>query len=561
MWHVSLKKLLSLLLLHLNLWFFPAVPFAQPVDLDEQVRSIAAELRCVVCQNLSVADSPSELAQQMRAVVREQLQAGKSPEEIKAYFVSKYGDWVLLAPPKKGFSVLVWVLPFVAAGAGIIGVLFVVRRWANKKNKPAPATIDPLLMERVKRELAADNPPQWDSEEESPYAPLLQEKARLYRDFRDLEFDYQAGRLSEADYGELRQSLEAQTAMVLKELEFTASTRRAQPLAPKPQKTQRKKEVGEAPGGALKGWRLAAGGAFLLLFGLTLGYFLSKAIRPRMSESDNITGDFLTGTGPGGVGPGGAMARSSPSDIPSLLAQGRAAFERQEWPQAIEAFKKILAVDANHPEAHAYMGLILAQAGHAEGALMAFDRALASDPNFPLALWGKGMLLYRAKEHFAEARKVLEKLLTVLPPGEEKNEIQKTVAELAQLASRQKEAPKKGAVLAVIRGIVSIDPKLKTRVDANAALFIIARSANSAGGPPLAVKKVDRPVFPVSYTLGPENVMMPGASFSGKVIISARLDKDGNPMTREPGNLAGEYKKNPAEVGSERVDVVIDQVM
>jgi cytochrome c-type biogenesis protein CcmH len=539
---------------------------AQPADLEEQVRSISAELRCVVCQNLSVADSPSELAQQMRAVVREQLQAGKSPGEIKAYFVSKYGEWVLLSPTPKGFNLLVWVLPFVVAATGIIGVLFVIRRWASKKKKLAPATIDPLLIERVKREVAADKPLRWDSEEESPSTPLLQDKAGLYRDLRDLDFDYQAGRLSEADYGELRQSLEAQAAMVLKELESTAPTRRAQPSTPKPEKTPPKKEVGKASTGALKGWRLAVGGAFLLLFGVTLGYFLSKAIRPRMSESDNITGDFLTGTGPGGVsgssGMGGMKMGASPSsDISSFLAQGRAAFERQQWPQAIEAFKKTLAVDANHPEAHAYMGLILAQAGHADGALMAFDRALASDANFPLALWGKGMLLYRAKEDFSGARKVLEKLLAVLPPGEEKNEIQKTVAELAQLAGRQKEAPKKGAVLAQIRGIVSIDPKLKTKVDAKAALFIIARPANSAGGPPLAVKKVDRPVFPVSYTLGPENVMMPGASFSGKVIISARLDKDGNPMTREPGNLVGEYKKNPAEVGSERVDVVIDQVM
>ena len=67
---------------------FPAASLAQPADFEERVRSIAAELRCVVCQNLSVADSPSELAQQMREVVRQQLREGKSPEEIKAYFVS-----------------------------------------------------------------------------------------------------------------------------------------------------------------------------------------------------------------------------------------------------------------------------------------------------------------------------------------------------------------------------------------------------------------------------------------------------------------------------------------
>ena len=65
-------------------------------DLEDQTRALAAELRCVVCQNLSVADSPSEMAQQMRAIVREQLQAGKTPEQVKDFFVSKYGEWVLL---------------------------------------------------------------------------------------------------------------------------------------------------------------------------------------------------------------------------------------------------------------------------------------------------------------------------------------------------------------------------------------------------------------------------------------------------------------------------------
>jgi cytochrome c-type biogenesis protein CcmH/NrfF len=71
---------------------------ANAPDIDEQTRAIAQELRCVVCQNLSVADSPSEMAQQMRGIVKEQLQRGKTPEEIKDFFVSKYGECVLLAP-------------------------------------------------------------------------------------------------------------------------------------------------------------------------------------------------------------------------------------------------------------------------------------------------------------------------------------------------------------------------------------------------------------------------------------------------------------------------------
>src|SRR3989337_3842696 len=73
-------------------------------DLDEQMRAIASGLRCPVCQNLSVADSTSELARDMRALIVDQLRAGKTPEEIRAYFVSKYGPWILLAPPARGIG-------------------------------------------------------------------------------------------------------------------------------------------------------------------------------------------------------------------------------------------------------------------------------------------------------------------------------------------------------------------------------------------------------------------------------------------------------------------------
>ena len=75
------------------------------------------------------------------------------------------------------------------------------------------------------------------------------------------------------------------------------------------------------------------------------------------------------------------------------------------------------------------------------------------------------------------------------------------------------------------------------------------------------MKKIDRPVFPLSYSIGVENVMMQGTPFTGKVNLSVRLDNDGNPTTRTPGDLLGDYKKNPAQVGSKNIDIVIDQSM
>ena len=121
-------------------------------DLDERVREVASELRCVVCQNLSVADSPSDLAKEMRNLIRELLQQGKTPDEIKAYFQSRYGDFVLLEPPKRGFNLLVWGLPFVALGVGACGVYLVAKRWTMRKHESAPP-LDPVYAERVRREL------------------------------------------------------------------------------------------------------------------------------------------------------------------------------------------------------------------------------------------------------------------------------------------------------------------------------------------------------------------------------------------------------------------------
>src|SRR5512146_1834472 len=75
----------------LLLWWCAAhAHAATSPDLEDRVRAIASELRCVVCQNLSVADSPSELAKEMRNLVRELVQQGKTREEIDAYFVSRY---------------------------------------------------------------------------------------------------------------------------------------------------------------------------------------------------------------------------------------------------------------------------------------------------------------------------------------------------------------------------------------------------------------------------------------------------------------------------------------
>jgi cytochrome c-type biogenesis protein CcmH len=99
--------------------------------LERRTRSVAAQLRCPVCQGLSLADSPSELALEMKDVVREQLRAGRTPEEVRAYFVAKYGEWILLEPPRRGINLLAYLLPAFAVIGGAVVIWLMLGRWTT----------------------------------------------------------------------------------------------------------------------------------------------------------------------------------------------------------------------------------------------------------------------------------------------------------------------------------------------------------------------------------------------------------------------------------------------
>jgi cytochrome c-type biogenesis protein CcmH len=104
-----------------------------------RAHTIASELRCPVCQSLSVADSPSETAKAIYDDVRRRVDAGESDGAIRAYYVGRYGQWILLKPETSGAGALVWILPVAALLLGAGGLALAFRRW---RREPARAATD-----------------------------------------------------------------------------------------------------------------------------------------------------------------------------------------------------------------------------------------------------------------------------------------------------------------------------------------------------------------------------------------------------------------------------------
>lgn len=129
-----------------------AVAPAQDIMLDPEVFDIGNELRCPTCVAESVGESNAAIAREMRQIIQEQLDEGRTRAEILAYFQDRYGDWILLSPPRRGLLLLVWLLPVAAVVAAGGGLFLLVRRWRAAANEVAPVAAEDLA--RVRAALA-----------------------------------------------------------------------------------------------------------------------------------------------------------------------------------------------------------------------------------------------------------------------------------------------------------------------------------------------------------------------------------------------------------------------
>lgn len=131
----------------LALW--AGLAFAQDPEMEKRVTALATELRCLVCQNQTLADSNAPLAVDLRNQIREQLKSGKSERDVMEYMVARYGDFVLYRPPLKATTIALWAGPFVflVLGAWILLVRLLRRRAPERELSDAESARAAKLLE------------------------------------------------------------------------------------------------------------------------------------------------------------------------------------------------------------------------------------------------------------------------------------------------------------------------------------------------------------------------------------------------------------------------------
>jgi tetratricopeptide (TPR) repeat protein len=265
-----------------------------------------------------------------------------------------------------------------------------------------------------------------------PREPLVERRTAALRALRELDFEHEAGHVSDDDYAELRARYEAETAAVLSELDRLDAT--AAPRAP------RAVSADAAP--RASAWRhpmaLGAAAIALLVFGVALGIGIV-----RYSEPDRTAGTPMPGSRPlasldapaPAAGEGGGRT-ITPQMLEGMLQAARQSLFAGRPQEASAAYQAVLKRDPQNVDALTHLGLLLVMS--ADGAdraqlidhgIQLFDRALTIDPNYPPALFYRGQVLYEVKRDAAGAIASWEKFVAVAPPGEDRDRVTKLIAQ------------------------------------------------------------------------------------------------------------------------------------
>jgi tetratricopeptide (TPR) repeat protein len=429
-----------------------------------------------------------------------------------------------------------WVPALAVLGVGLVfGVLAVVRLFAISRRAARSGPAVPVQV----RDLAG-------------------KRDALLRQLREMEDT--ASKRTPEQLARERYALELEAARVLLALDERGgpgAARRARKGAPASAAAKSRDSARASPDRAgLRGFLWGTGSATALLL---LGLLVYQSARPR-EPGGSVTGDLPAGSRAqgGGATPDAeeaqiqaALARN-PQDVGGRLALVRLYVDRQNWMGVWKETARILEQAPGNPPALAYQALVRLAMGQTEIAVDMLTKAVAADPDlidaYAWLVMGEVRLgrvrdadatIARASKRFpdraadfrqflAEQKREAAAARTSLAPGQgDPHAGLGTPGEGASGAP----APARGGGRRVA-GTVDIEPSLRSTVAPGAVLFVFARAAGAAGGPPVAVKRLP-PTFPAAFELTEADSMM-GQPFPDPLLIEARLDSDGDPTTRSP---------------------------
>ncbi|UCF20831.1 MAG: hypothetical protein JSU87_05330 [Gemmatimonadota bacterium] len=291
-----------------------------------------------------------------------------------------------------GLTELLLVL---AVGGGIVAVLFATFKGAASE---------------------AETGPDGEAEASARRVDLEERQEAALRSLEEIEADYEAGNLSEADYEQLRRRYAGAAARLSEELVASESEARSPTREPTP---------GRRTSGMTTTVAWVAGTiAFIALAWLVM----STALRPR-SENDTITGSL---PGQDEARPAGMpvaevdreqlaelerIVRDEPDNVEALVALGHLYLRMQQYPSLAEVTRRALVLDPRNPEALTHLGMLLFSTEHPQGVIASFDSALAIDPNFAEALQFKGMVSYMFGD-YPTAVEAWDRYMEVVPAEE-----------------------------------------------------------------------------------------------------------------------------------------------
>ena len=122
-------------------------------EFAARFKKLSNSLRCPTCQGLSVKDSEAGFSNSIKDKIRELMKLGKTNKEIEEFFVERYGEWILRAPPIKGFNLVLWILPGTGIGIGLLWVMFLSKRWVKKPQLQELAQLTPEEELKLKEDL------------------------------------------------------------------------------------------------------------------------------------------------------------------------------------------------------------------------------------------------------------------------------------------------------------------------------------------------------------------------------------------------------------------------